>query len=79
MYQQAAWTRVGQDVSSKNRKVLVIAGEKDTTILYDELQEDAEATLGKDNMDWKALDGGHDFPITKPEEVITIIAKFWGI
>lgn len=79
MHQQEAWSRVGQYSSSKKSKILIIAGETDTTIIPGELKEDAEASLGKENIAWKDIAGGHDFPITKPEEVIMIIADFWGI
>ena len=79
MDQQVAWSRVGQYHSSKKSKVLIIGGKTDTTIINGELKEDAEASLGKENMDWRDIDGGHDFPITKPEEVIAIVVDFWGI
>ncbi|KAI9796964.1 MAG: hypothetical protein M1833_005910, partial [Piccolia ochrophora] len=49
-------------------KVLVILGEADKVIEKDETVEDAIGTLGVDNVEFRFVDAGHDFPITRAKE-----------
>lgn len=61
----------------QNGKVLVICGEHDAIIVKDELIEDAKSVL-KGHVDFKVVNGGHEFPITKSDEVVEEIVSFWN-
>lgn len=43
-----------------------------------ELEEDAKAAIGEENVEWRVLEGGHEFPITQPEKVAEEIWGVWG-
>jgi len=47
--------------------------------IADELNEDAKATIGEDRLEWRVIEGGHEFPISRPDEVVDEIAGVWGI
>ena len=65
------------DQGLQNGMVLIIGGEKDVLVVKDELAEDATEALGADNVLMEFVDAGHEFPITKSEEIVQIIWKFW--
>ena len=61
-------------------KVLIILGENDTIIVRDEVMEDATAALGRANVHIEVLEGaGHEFPITRSEDVVDLVTEFWGL
>jgi surfactin synthase thioesterase subunit len=70
-----AWKRLRQ-LSSK---VLIFVGTTDPIIVHDELRPDAEALLGKENIEWCVIEGAHDFPVTESKKVTSKICEFWGI
>ncbi len=88
--QHQDWNRIGQNLAAqnatnnddaenvglKNGKVLIICGEQDSIIIKHELVEDATKAL-KGNVDFRFIDAGHEFPITKSEDVVRYIVNFW--
>ena len=90
--QHRDWARIGQrlvtrnvptnktpeDEGLQNSKVLIICGEHDSIIIKDEVVEDAARAL-QENVDFRFVDAGHEFPITKSEEVVKYIADFWSV
>ncbi|KAH6671411.1 Alpha/Beta hydrolase protein [Halenospora varia] len=60
-------------------KVVIIAGSTDEVIVAEELHEDAKAAVGEDKMEWRLIEGGHEFPITSPYLVAKEIGDIWGI
>jgi pimeloyl-ACP methyl ester carboxylesterase len=58
-------------------KVLVIAGRKDEAIVEGEIFEDAKRAF-EGNVVFKSVDAGHEFPITRSEEVVGIVWEFWS-
>jgi len=73
--QNVAWKRLGL----RNDKILIIAGSKDPIIFHEELKEDASEALGNEKIDWRVIEGAHDFPITDADEVVANICKFWRL
>ncbi|EPE29178.1 alpha/beta-Hydrolase [Glarea lozoyensis ATCC 20868] len=69
------WRKLG----SLKVPVLVIVGDTDPIIVANELEEDAKEAIGADDVVWKVVHGGHEFPITHPDEVVGHIAKVWRI
>lgn len=67
-----------KQLAERQSKVLVIAGDTDAVIVYDELREDVFQYAGEGNVIWREIVGGHDFPITKGLEVVDIITKVWS-
>lgn len=90
--QHEDWRKIGQrlaaqnvttekgteNVGLQNGKVLIICGQNDPIIVKDELVEDATRVLG-DNVEFKIVDAGHELPITKSQDVVAHICKFWNI
>jgi hypothetical protein len=72
---QETWTKL----STRNDKVLIIAGSTDPVIISKELRVDAEATIGRDHLDFREIVGGHDFAITDPDKVVDIVSAFWKL
>ncbi|KAF2964391.1 hypothetical protein GQX73_g9186 [Xylaria multiplex] len=58
-------------------KILVILGKDDGVIVMDETIEDAKLLLGDDGIEFIALEGGHELPITSSESVGDSIESFW--
>ncbi|CAG8971102.1 hypothetical protein HYALB_00010679 [Hymenoscyphus albidus] len=56
--------------------VVILAGRTDPIIIPAELEEDAKAAIGEENVVWRVLEGGHEFPITQPERVVQ---EIWGV
>jgi hypothetical protein len=44
-----------------------------------ELEEDAKEAIGAEDVVWKVVHGGHEFPISHPDEVVGHIAEVWNI
>ncbi|TGO18860.1 hypothetical protein BTUL_0007g00790 [Botrytis tulipae] len=86
---------VGEEQSENNEreKILIIVGEHDDVIIAEELKEDLKTAVmerfgtrddGSDIFDekitWKVIESaGHEFPITRGEEVASCIGKFLRI
>lgn len=59
-------------------QILVICAKNDPIIRIDELREDSQTALGgRDKLHFRTIDAGHDFPITKSDEVIDMVLRFW--
>ena len=61
----------------QNGKVLIIGGSEDVFIVKDELIEDATEVLGVNNVAFQFIDAGHDLPVTKSQEIVDCVLKFW--
>ncbi|QDS68614.1 hypothetical protein FKW77_001286 [Venturia effusa] len=59
-------------------KVLMILGSTDPIIIKQETEEDAEACLGKGNVETVVIEAGHEVPMSKAKEVTKAILRFWG-
>lgn len=89
--QKEDWGRIGTRLTVQNTneasekqeeglqhgKVLIIVGKSDDAIVCDQLAEDATTVL-EGNVEFQYTDAGHDFPITKSEEVKEYIWNFWN-
>ncbi|KAI9682130.1 MAG: hypothetical protein M1817_000184 [Caeruleum heppii] len=88
------WARIGTTLASnsessayrsgaqglENGKVLVVLGETDPIIVREEIMEDATRALGGDgHVAFNTIDAGHEFPVTKSEEVVRHVSAFWGL
>lgn len=73
--QQATWKRLGL----RPDKTLFFAGRTDPIILPTELKSDAEELLGEEKVEWRLIDGAHDFPITHSAKLVDEISTFWGL
>ena len=77
----------------KREKILIIVGEDDDVIVAKELREDLNMVVGERfgsrddeaeafdrRIAWKVIENaGHEFPLTRGEEVAGLIGKFLGI
>ncbi|KAF8866520.1 alpha/beta-hydrolase [Acephala macrosclerotiorum] len=72
---QETWVKLG----TRNDKALIIAGSTDPVIIAKELRQDAETVIGPENVEWRTIDGGHEFPITNADEVVAMVSEAWGI
>jgi pimeloyl-ACP methyl ester carboxylesterase len=60
--------------------VLVIAGARDNVIVEKELGEDVLECVGEENLEWRVIEGaGHEFPMTRAEEVVGMVSEVWGL
>lgn len=59
-------------------KVLILLGKQDSTIISDELAEDATKALGRENVQVVKLEGGHDVPIVNAQGCVDAIVDFWS-
>lgn len=64
---------------ARKDKVIIMLGETDAVIVKKEIMEDAERAIGKDGIDWKFFDAGHELPITKGKEIVEELAVLWGL
>jgi len=63
-----------------NSKILVIFGDDDSVVVEKEVSEDLlEMIGGPEHVDFKTVPGGHGFPVSSSDEVIELIADFWGL
>jgi hypothetical protein len=72
---QETWRKLGK----REDKVLIIAGKMDSVIVPRELREDAEEAAGREKVEWREIEGGHEFPITRAEDVVREISGVWRI
>ncbi len=72
---QETWRKLGK----RGDKVLIIAEKTDAVIVSRELTEDAEGAIGSEKVEWREIEGGHQFPITRAEDVVREISGVWGI
>jgi hypothetical protein len=65
------------------RPLLVDLGVKNTKLTEystpHELQEDSFDTIGAENIEWRVIDSGHEFPLTHADEVVNEICGVWGL
>lgn len=85
------WARIGRRLAAQNAttnerfryaglregKVLIVCGERDSIVVKHELMEDAERAL-MGNVEFRVVDAGHEFPITRTEEVVGFVVNFWS-
>ncbi|RDL36772.1 uncharacterized protein BP5553_06124 [Venustampulla echinocandica] len=70
---------VWKSLRQLEEKVLIIAGKTDPIIVPEELHDDAIEAIGAENVEWRVIHGGHEFPITVPELVVNEISEVWGL
>ncbi|KAL9119083.1 MAG: hypothetical protein Q9187_004364 [Circinaria calcarea] len=87
--QHEEWRRISRQLAAQKScignldekphsdKVLIVCGRSDPIINVEELMEDAKETLGPENVRFEVCDAGHDLPITKSQEIVSHIWKFW--
>ncbi|KAH8602840.1 Alpha/Beta hydrolase protein [Bisporella sp. PMI_857] len=70
--------RTWKELGKRKDRVLIMAGSTDTIIIPEELKIDATELIGSANIEWRIIDGGHEFPITRGDEVVKQISEVWG-
>lgn len=89
--QHSDWRKIGERLTAQNvshdekhateglqnGKVLIIAGTTDAIIVREELVPDATETLGAENVKFEFFEAGHELPVTKSEEIVDCVFKFW--
>lgn len=86
--QHARWGVIGERLriaeaskttsSLKSGAVLIILGATDPIIVREEIEDDATATLGEGNVEFRVLeDAGHEFPMTHAEQTAEYMWHFW--
>ena len=73
--QKETWQRLRK----RSDKVLIVVGKTDTVIVEAELREDVFDAVGEDKVEWRTIEAGHEFPMTKSDEVVDIISNAWGL
>lgn len=59
--------------------IMIICGEADPVIVPNELKRDVAQTIGGlDELTFKIIDSGHDFPIVRSGAVVNLVLDFWG-
>jgi len=43
------------------------------------VEPDSKSIIGGKNVDWRVIEGGHEFAITRAEEVVRQVAEVWGL
>jgi pimeloyl-ACP methyl ester carboxylesterase len=66
-------------LGKRKQKVLVVAGTTDSIIILNELHEDVNKAAGVENVVWKEVDGGHEFPISESAKVVDLVSEYWGL
>lgn len=57
----------------------VLLGNHDTLVNKEDYAEDALPLLGgEENVFWRVVPGGHNFPFTHPKKALEQIYEFWG-
>lgn len=72
---QETWAKLDE----RKDKILIIAGATDPVIIAKELREDSEAAIGADNVEWRTIQGGHEFPVTNADEVVAMVSEVWEL
>lgn len=44
-----------------------------------ELEVDAREFIGTEMVDFRIIEGGHEFPITKADEIVEQLSVVWGL
>lgn len=44
-----------------------------------ELKQDSFDAIGAENVEWRVIESGHEFPLTHADEVVSEICGVWGI
>jgi pimeloyl-ACP methyl ester carboxylesterase len=77
MFQQESWREVAK---RKPGTTAIILGRQDELIQLDDYKEDVLPMFGgKDNVFWRVVKGGHNFPFTNSEQALEVIYEFWGM
>ncbi|KIW20806.1 hypothetical protein PV08_01384 [Exophiala spinifera] len=77
------WRIVGERLRQQNaaegtrKKVLIVLGAKDPIIVRQEIEEDATALLGGENVEFAVFDAAHDVPVVMGSQVVDSILDFW--
>ena len=66
-------------LKEREDQILIIAGKTDPVIVADELREDVLVVVGEEKVRWRVVDAGHEFLVTKTQEVAEEIKAFWGL
>ncbi|OHE99528.1 hypothetical protein CORC01_05106 [Colletotrichum orchidophilum] len=75
--QHGTWRVLGQ---RKKGSTAVFIGKADEIIDIDHYAKDGLPLLGgEENVTWKVLPGGHDFVMTKTEDIVRELDAFWGL
>ena len=43
------------------------------------MEVDAKEAIGSEKVEWRVIEGGHEFPITRGEEVVKEVCGVWGL
>ena len=46
---------------------------------YHVVEVDAKEVIGPGKVEWRVIEGGHEFPITRGEEVAKEVCTVWGL
>lgn len=72
---QETWKKLGL----RNDKVMIIVGSEDAVISAVELKEDALEAIGEENVEWRIVEAGHEFPVSKADEILELVSEFWHL
>lgn len=62
----------------RSGKVHIILGRQDSIVLADEVVEDAEASLGRENVEFTIVpDAGHEVPVTHSQQCARRMIEIW--
>lgn len=76
MGQQQYWRELAR---RKPGTTAIILGRQDDLVSRHDYAEDALPLVGgKDNVFWRVVPGGHNFPFTNAREALDAIYEFWG-
>lgn len=86
--QEASWTELarlvrGGDAETEERRLplCVVLGRHDDVVDAYDYEQDALPLFdgpGADNVTWRVVPGGHDFPMTYSRNVLRVVFEFWG-
>jgi pimeloyl-ACP methyl ester carboxylesterase len=90
--QHAAWKRIGERLSQQRKapddeesqrhgfvgnKVIIFLGSEDVVIFSAEVEPDAKATVGEENVEAVVFKTGHDLPVVMTEKVAEKLWVLW--
>lgn len=76
MDQEAAWARLAD---RKAGTTCFIFGKSDEVVHPDDYEQDALPLVGgREHVSWNLIRGGHDFPMSHPDETLSLVYEFWG-
>lgn len=74
--QQESWRKLARRQAGTTA---VLLGRHDTLVNKEDYREDALPLMGgEDNVFWRVVPGGHNFPFTHPKKALEQIYEFWG-